>query len=116
VILERNETRLARNEKRLERNETRLARNETRGGNLLLSGTVGTCYLHKRMDRRIIAITSQSDKSGERGMLSCLLFYLDQLPTVCFHVRDLLCLYSLVFLNVLVCMPHMFQLRSFLLA
>ena len=41
VILKRNETRLARNEKCLERNETRLARNETRGGNLLLSGTVG---------------------------------------------------------------------------
>ena len=41
VILERNETRLERNEKRLERNETRLARTETRGGNLLLSGTVG---------------------------------------------------------------------------
>ena len=32
---------LARNEMRLQRNETRLARNEMRGGNLLLSGTVG---------------------------------------------------------------------------
>ena len=42
VILERNENLLARNETRLAGNETRLARNETRGGNLHLSGTVGT--------------------------------------------------------------------------
>ena len=42
--LERNKTRLARNETRLARNETRLARNETRGGNLLLSGTVGLAH------------------------------------------------------------------------
>ena len=39
---------LARNETRLARNETRLARNETRGGNLLLSGTVGALLLDRR--------------------------------------------------------------------
>ena len=49
-------------------------------------------------------------------MLSCLFFYLDQFPPVVFLNTKFVTLMFVVLLNVLECVPHVFQLRSFLLA
>ena len=62
MTLKRNETHLERNKKRHKRHKTCLARNETRGGNLLLSGTVNSISLKKKL-RCMTVLTKEGQNS-----------------------------------------------------